>query len=92
MSDNYYYVGFCSGGLERVGDDVFEHKLIRLAKKCNGEFSGSGFGFGSRDYGFTFKTERSAKRFFAALGRRAHAWRISNRYINYTTKDDIVEL
>jgi hypothetical protein len=84
MSDKpYFYVGFSSGGLERVGDWEFERKLERLAKQCRGDFSGAGYGGGVRDYGFIFKSEESAERFNAELGRRAKAWKISGRYIDH---------
>jgi len=86
--DRYYYLSFSSGGLERVGMNEFEDKLCRLARKCNGEFSGSGFGFGERDYGFVFKTSKSVLKFYAELGRRARVWNISQRhaYLNEDSK------
>ena len=80
-----WYVAFESGGIERVGDRELEEALCRLAAKCNGEFSGSGFGGGVRDYGFVFKTELAAWRFHAELGKRARVWRIRNRDVYRVT-------
>lgn len=88
ISKPYYYVGFQSGGYERIGDWEFEKKLERLAKKCRGEFSGAGYGGGGRDYGFIFKSELSAGRFHAELGKRAKSWRIVDRYVDYVDPND----
>lgn len=85
--DRYYLVEFESGGIERVGDDEFEEKLEVLRLKCRGEWVGSGFGFGVRDYSFSFKTERSARKFLAELGRRARAWKISHRALSFYNED-----
>jgi hypothetical protein len=56
----------------------FELDLERQAKKFRGELSGAGCGFGVRDINFVFKSERSAERFKAWLGRRRRVWRIKD--------------
>lgn len=83
---SYFYLNVeFDGSFDKAYDYDFEDNLGREAKKCNGEFSGAGAGFGVRDIGFIFKTEKSAEKFRSWLGRRKRAWRIRGISISKET-------
>jgi hypothetical protein len=65
----------------------FEDDLACQAKKFRGEISWAGCGFGVRDIGFFFRSEKSAERFRAWLGRRKRVWKIREITISPAEED-----
>ncbi len=89
--ESYYYVGMTtkySRALEEIGKS-----LTLLARKCNGKFSGTFKGSArTLDFGYIFKTERSARKFYAELGKRVKSWKISDRFVTHWENDDITKV
>jgi len=84
---SYYLNVEFDADFDKAFDYDFEVSLGRQAKKFRGELSGAGCGFGVRNIGFIFRTEKSAMRFRSWFRKRKRAWKIRNIDISPTEED-----
>ena len=83
MNKHYFYLN-CYYKFEGCINIEKDEKLEKLAKKFNGEDSGAGTDFNTRDVFFTFKTFNGAKRFYRDAKKRKM---ISGANISINDKD-----